>query len=77
MTESIGPPLDCGLPKGTGAVEIYRSLSGRYSWRVSVIADDNSAAAIQAAKTFMFDLDSEIWDEVARRHSERLNRRPK
>jgi hypothetical protein len=70
MTESVGPPVEEAL-KGRQSVEIYRSVYGKYSWKVTALAVDDSEQALRAAKALALDLEAEIYGDIAQRVAER------
>lgn len=41
------------------------------SWRVNVVAADNSAQALRDAKTLALEVEAEIFADVAERHKQR------
>ena len=62
---------EVGRPYGGASVEIYRSVNGRYSWRVVAMADGDSPEALRAAKALALDLDNELHDGLRERHRQR------
>jgi hypothetical protein len=56
---------------GRSSVEIYRAVTGKYSWRVIAVAEDGTADALRAAKAVAFELEAEIYAEMAERHKQR------
>ena len=56
---------------GRSSVEVYRAVTGKYSWRVVAVAEDGTADALRAAKALVFELESEIYAEMAERHKQR------
>jgi hypothetical protein len=69
MTEPIKTPPD--TPRGRPCVEIYRSIHGKYSWRVVAAAKDDSEQALRDALALALQLEDDIFAELAERHQQR------
>lgn len=48
------------VDRSKSSIELYRSVHGKYSWRVIVVADDNSAEALREAQALAIELHNEF-----------------
>lgn len=62
---------DAGGRLSSNGVEIYKSASGRYTWRIVVEADSNSPEAMRRAKALAL----QVEDELARELSDQVTAR--
>lgn len=65
---------EVGVPRSTPSVELYRSVSGSYSWRILAVAVDDSSDALRAAKALALELEDEMYSDMLARREQR--RRP-
>ena len=62
-------PPDVGIARGTSGIELYRSVSGVYSWRVAVVAKSGTERAIREAMALAEQLDGEMDQKYGRRRN--------
>lgn len=65
------PPEVGSHSREKASVEIYRSVSGAWSWRVVALAVDASEDALRAAKALALELESELYEDLKARSKER------
>ena len=61
-------PSEVGLSRGRSGIEILRSVSGVYSWKVVVASDDDSEEGLRAAMALAAQLEGELREQYGRRH---------
>jgi len=57
--------------RGHSSVEIYRSIHGKYTWRIIAVADKNTEQALRDAKALALALEDEIFADLAARYKQR------
>lgn len=67
-TSTGEPGPDVGVSRGKSGVEILRSVSGVYSWKVAVVTDDDSEKGLRAAKALAAQIENELREEYRGRH---------
>jgi hypothetical protein len=67
MAEESKRLLEVGVPRGKSAVEIYRSVGGTYSWRVVVVAEDDTERALRDAQALTIELETELAEKYGQR----------
>jgi hypothetical protein len=54
-------------PAKRSGVKFYRSIDGRYSWEVTVLAEDDSESALRRAKALAIELSNEFAEQLRER----------
>lgn len=76
MTRVSSAP-ESSRARDRSSVELYRSIQGTYSWKINVVAEDDTEDAIREAMALAFRIDKDTFADMRAHLVERRELYPK